>query len=104
MRLSALAIAIVAAGSLGCGDSSVAADASVDVLLACADDCTPYRCDEQRGRCFRDCEDVAQCADGFACNAHECFGTECTTDTAAVCGPYACVDGVCVNNCAVAPC
>lgn len=107
-RARTILVVVGAIGGLGgaCdGSASLPADASVDVLIACADDCAPYRCDDQRGECFRACADVAQCADSFVCVDRVCVGTECTVESASAnCGAYACVNGVCATNCAIAPC
>lgn len=100
-----LAIAIGASGLACEGPPRVSDDASVDVMLACLDDCAPYRCDAGRGECLRGCAVDEPCADGFACVDRACVGTECTVETApSVCGAYACVNGVCARDCAIAPC
>jgi len=67
--------------------------------------CAPYTCDTRFDVCRTMCETTSQCTEGFTCDAGFCVGHECTeADAAEVCGPYACVKGLCAHDCVAAPC
>ena len=90
-----------------CGDNgSTQPDGQPDApTFACTAECTPYRCNDARGRCLWLCNSVDDCAAGFACVDRACIGTACTVETAREqCGAYACVNGACVTDCALGSC
>ena len=51
------------------------------------------------------CSEDSHCITDFACEAGFCVGSECTaTNARDVCGPYACVRGLCAKTCSSAGC
>lgn len=86
--------------ALGCGDDL----APLRDGGACRVDCAPYAC-AAGDACLRSCRTADQCAPEHVCRAGACVGTECTAETALqVCGPYACLNGNCADDCALGPC
>lgn len=96
--IAAAGIAVIAGAA--CGDQRAPVDASPRTCPAL---CAPYLCDPA-GHCLTTCGSSDDCTATHSCDRGFCIGMECTPETAAVCGGYACVLGICSTDCAASPC